>query len=328
MYTRILVPLDGSAFSERALSPARTLARRFGATLDLVHVHEAPPLLGQAPMYDTQYDAEVRRQMHDGHAALAARIVQEGGVTATATFLDGKVVPALRQHAADTGADLIVMTSHGRGGISRAWLGSVADRLIREVDAPVFLVPTKEAYDAAAALTFRRVLVPLDSSDLAEGILDHALAVGTPGETEYHLLTIVSAWPPGNLYPSVTPPVGRRNIERFTGQARRDAEQSLALVVALLGARGVRAHAHVIVSAEQPAQAILDFIAQHDVDVVALATRARSGIGRAILGSVADKVLRAAQVPVLVYHAPTAEESTTPAKDRATAGGAVGAPHD
>ena len=328
MYTRIMVPLDGSAFSERALSPARTLARRFGATLDLVHVHEPPPLFGQAPMYDTQYDAEVRRQMRDAHAALATRVVQEGGVTATATFLDGKVVPALRQHAADTRADLIIMTSHGRGGISRAWLGSVADRLIREVDAPVFLVPTTDAYDAAAALTFRRLLLPLDSVDLAEGVLDHALAIGMPDETEYHLLTVVSAWPPSSLYPAVTPPVGRRNIERFAGQARRDAEKSLAHVAALLGAPDGRVYAHVIVSAEQPAQAILDFIARHNVDVVALATRARSGIGRAILGSVADKVLRAAQVPVLVYHGPTAEGSTTPAKDRATAGGAVGAPHD
>ena len=328
MYTRILVPLDGSAFSERALSPAKALARRFGATLDLVHVHEPPPLFGQAPMYDTQYDAEVRRQMHDAHAALVAGLAEEGGVRATATFLDGRVVPALRRHAADTRADLIVMTSHGRGGVSRAWLGSVADRLIREVDVPVFLVPATDEYAASTTLSFRRVLVPVDGSELADGVLEHALAIGAPHETEYHLLTVVSAWPPTNLYPSVTPTVGRRNIERFTGEARREAERSLARVAGLLGAHGVRAHAHVIVSAEQPAQAILDFMPKHDIDVVALATRARSGIGRAILGSVADKVLRAAQIPVLVYHVPSTAERAGDGKQSHTDRETVGVPHD
>lgn len=327
MYTRILVPLDGSPFSERALSPATTLARRFGAALDLVHVHERPPLLGQAPMYDTQYDAELRLEMRTVHTALAARITQESGVPATATFLDGSVVAALRQHAADTQADLLVMTSHGRGGISRAWLGSVADRLIREVDAPVFLVPST-GKDAGAELRLRRLLVPLDGSHLAEGVLDHAVAIGTPGETEYHLLTVVPAWPPGNLYPNVTPPVGRANVERFTAKARQDAEENLARVAAALRARGVRASTHVVVDAQVPAQSIIDFIAAHTIDVVALATRGRSAIGRAILGSVADKVLRGVPIPVLVYRPATVEESTPRTADRADAAEVVGTPHD
>lgn len=327
MYTRILVPLDGSPFSERALAPATALARRFGAALDLVHVHEPPPLLGQAPMYDTQYDAEVRRGMHAVHSALAARIAEESGVPATATFLDGSVVHALRRHAAETKADLIVMTSHGRGGISRAWLGSVADRLIREVDAPVFLVPST-GKDAGAELRFRRLLVPLDGSHLAEGVLDHAVAIGAPGETEYHLLTVVPAWPPGNLYPDVSPPVGRANVEQFTARARQDAEESLARVAAALRASGVRATTHVVVDADVPAQEILDFIAEHAIDVVTLATRGRSAIGRAILGSVADKVLRGAHIPVLVYRPPTIEESTPPVADRADAAAVVGTPHD
>lgn len=327
MYTRILVPLDGSAFSERALPIAMALAMRSGATLDLVHVHEPPPLLGQAPMYDTRYDADVRAQMHGRHAALAARLAQEDGVTTTATFLDGRVVPALRQHATDTRPDLIVMTSHGRGGVSRAWLGSVADRLIREGGVPVFLVPAAEQYAASTASSLRRVLVPVDGSELADGILEHALAIVAPDEAEFHLLTVVSAWQPTSLYPSVTPALVGGNMEPLIGQARREAEASLARVAGLLGAGGVRAHAHVIVSAEQPAKAILDFVPRHGIDVVALATRSRSGIGRALLGSVADKVLRGAQVPVLVYHAHSTEEHATAARRSDSTKEVVGVPH-
>lgn len=297
MYRTILVPLDGSPFSERALPLALRVARHTGAAVDLAHVHD--------PSVFPHHDAEGKQVMHAALHRLRGRIAARAGLRVTAHFLEGEIVPALRDRIDEGGVDLVVMATHGRGGMSRAWLGSVADALVRELRVPLLLTrPRAPRRRAAAAPPSRRTLVPLDGSPEAEGVLAHAFALGAANQSEVLLLRIVTPLPIAlDLYPDGAmplgdgaSPIGGADIER---QAR-EAERYLHSVAERVRRPGVPVNTHVLVNG-QPARAILDFAHECDADLIALTTHGHGAFARLLLGSVADKVLRGATVPVLMY---------------------------
>ena len=309
VHTRILVPLDGSSHSERALPVALALARRSTGEVELVHVHEPPPAPGRAPMYDTRFDADMRREMRAEFEATAERLRQTTVVPVRTTFLDGPVVVTLEAHAADRRPELIVMTTHGRGGLSRLWLGSVADALVRRAGVPVLLVRGEgPPVDDAAKPVFRHVLVPLDGSPLAEAVLDHAMRLGTPGATTYTLLTVVvPRFIAARPYPGMSTPVDGDDLE----QRRHEAQTYLDRIAADLRRSGATVATRVAVHA-QAAPGILETAAAEAVDLVALATRGRGVIPRLLLGSVADKVVRGAETSALVLRPADAEPTSAP----------------
>ena len=297
VHTKLLVPLDGSSHSERALPVALALARRSVAEVELVYVHEPPPAPGRAPLYDTRFDAEMREDVRAEFEATAERLRQTTDVPVRATFLDGPVVATLEAHAADRRPELIVMTTHGRGGLSRLWLGSVADALVRRAGVPVLLVRGEGALPGdTAAPVFRHVLVPLDGSPLAEGVLDHAMRLGTPGATTYTLLSVVVPRViAARAYPGKSTRVDHDDLE----QRRQEAQTYLDRIATELRRSGATVATHIAVHA-QAAAGILEAAAAESVDLVALATRGRGAIPRLVLGSVADKVVRGAETSALV----------------------------
>ena len=323
MYSSILVPLDGSAFGERALPVALALARRSGARIELVHAHERYVYASGAPMFDARLDEEFSAEMRKSLESLAERLRRKTGLTLTTTFLEGRVTRTLREYIAESGAHLVVMTTHGHGGLSRAWLGSVADQVVRHSTRPVLLVRPGAAAAASAAdePLFRRIVVPLDGSDAAEAALDHAVMLGTPGDTEYALVQVVVPRPilaHAAPYPGGVPVADRGELER----RRAEAREYLDRVRADFEANGFAAKAEVIVH-RQIARGILEYARGYDGDLIALATRGRGGMSRLLLGSVADKVLRGATTPLLMYHPPRVELA-----ERDTRPGAVAAsPH-
>jgi nucleotide-binding universal stress UspA family protein len=214
-------------------------------------------------------------------------------------LLQGRVWEALVRHIEESGADLVVMATHGRGAFSRAWLGSVADALLRHTDRPVLLVRPLED-DAPPPgdedIDFSRILVPLDGSDLGRSILDPALELGSLFGARYHLLRVVSipTESPSPYLPYAMP----MNAGLIEG-ARQAAVTAMDAAAEELRRRGVEADAEVVVDT-QPSHVILTRAAELDSGLVALATHGRSGLSRIVLGSTADKVIRGAPGPVLV----------------------------
>lgn len=321
MHGPILTPLDGSSFGEQALPTALALARRTGAPLELVHVHEPPPSFGNAPMYDTRLDAEQRRAMHAPHAHLAERLAHDHGLTVRAVFLDGPVVATLQQYAEESEARLIVMTTHGRGGVSRAWFGSVADGLVRGVMIPVLLVrPAGEARPDEPL--FHRVLVPLDGSAVAEEVLEQLAVLGEPGTTEYTLLACVDALASRDAFFGVGLDAGGLGGGGGWATALPELvtarEADLARVAERMRRAGARVRTDVVMH-EQAARAILDYAAEHPVDLIALTTHGRGALGRLFMGGTADKVMRGAPVPVLLYRPQGSEVEDAVPPDRGAA---------
>jgi nucleotide-binding universal stress UspA family protein len=300
----ILVPLDGSAFAEQAIPAALGIARRSGARLELALVREPPlPVVRGpgAPVRDARLDQELREADLVYLESVAERLGPEAGGRIGTAFLEGAVVETLERHIGDTAPDLVVMTTHARGGLSRAWLGSVADRLVRRSAAPVLLIrPSESRVPSGPGARFVRVLIPLDGTEAGEAIIEHAIdAAGSEG-VEYTLLRVVSAGP---LY---RPAAWRRRDETPSSRAQRaTVEATLSTTADALRARGLTVSVRVPVN-DDAAQGILQYADESGADLIAMVTRTRGGLERLVLGSVADKVLRSATCPVLLLNPLTA----------------------
>jgi nucleotide-binding universal stress UspA family protein len=313
MLNTILVPLDGSPASEQALPVALVIARLIGATVDLAHVHQVLPYLGLAPAYDDTLDIEEAHRMREPIVALAQRSTEEHGVPVTATLLFGPAASTLEQYVSAHGVRLIVMTTHGRGGLSRALMGNVADRLVRQSATPVLLVrPVDGAVPATAGWPPHRVLVPLDGSRLAEEVLAPLTQFIGPAGTELVLLRVMEPMPSLEPFPDIAGLVdGAATQERLDdadAESVDEAQNYLDGFAGRLPTDHSRVRTHVVVHSS-PARAILEYATAIDAGLVALATHGRSGLARAFAGSVADKVMREATVSVLVVRpAPDPDE--------------------
>jgi nucleotide-binding universal stress UspA family protein len=299
MYRTIMVPLDGSAFGEYALPFALGIARRTRASVQLVHVCTPP---SQAHGAESQQpDRErARGYLTDMAACLSAR----WEVPVSVAVLDGQAAEQLCAHAIAVSADLVVMTTHGYGPLSRMWMGSVVDTLMRRLPMPVLLTrPRDQALDLLEEVhdqVFSHVLIPLDGSALAEEILEPALALGMPFDARYTLVQVLN--PPVLGYaPAVqTVALDAQILEQW----RAVAQEYLDGLAQRLRGQGRQVDTHILFGA--PAMAILDYLYEHPFDLVAMTTHGRNGVARMLLGSVADKVVRGAGVPVLLWR-PAAE---------------------
>jgi nucleotide-binding universal stress UspA family protein len=299
MYRSVLVPLDGSAFAEHALPLALSIARRAGATLHLVQVHVLYPLqepaCGWLPFNPT-LDVEVKEQERAYLAGVVKRLAAGSAVPVTSTLTDGLIVDGILEQVRAQKADLIVMTTHGQGPLTRLWLGSTADALIRLAPSPVLLArPQEGAPDLAREPDLAHVLIPLDGSELAEQVLPRVVALGRLRQAEYTLLRVIES------------PVQSR---RLPTQALAEAQAYLDPVGARLRAEGLIVQTRAVFG-RPVASALLEEARQEVTDLIALATHGRGGFKRLLLGSVADKVLRGATVPVLIYR-PTLMEGGGP----------------
>ena len=292
----IVVPLDGSPFAEHALGYAGAIAGAVGARLRLVLVHELPPPPGtpDAVKLYASVEVAVRKSQRAYLRETAHRLRDRWKVQVTALSPDGPVGPALLRYLNEMEPGLVVMSTHGRGSIGRALLGSVADRVVREAKAPVLLVRAP-----SEGWTPSDILVPLDGSGLAEAALGPAVDLARAAGGR---LTLVQVVVPVS---SVTdPPMSfSGSDERLTDLRRREAQDYLDGVADRIREQGVTASAAAVV-AGSPAGALIDLAGGGHVSLVVMASHGRGGMRRLALGSVADKMVRAASAPVLVIRQP------------------------
>lgn len=303
MYERIMVPVDGSAFSERALRPAMEIARRTGAELHIVQVHVTHTELGYpstvAAFFDVRMDDAMRVRETEHLHSLAGRLSAAAGVRVHTALVDGAIVDRLIQYADDIDADLIVATTHGRGGLSRAVLGSVADELIRSAHVPVLAVRpglTEDGpYEEVSIGDVARILLPLDGTDLAAAGLAPAIALARALHARCTLLRIVS---PLYMLREMNGPPLRLDVDGIAME-REEATTQLEIVARALREQGIDTDYEVLTH-EVPSDAILTHARQIGAGLIVMATHGRGGWRRVALGSVADSVMRAAKVPVLL----------------------------
>jgi nucleotide-binding universal stress UspA family protein len=307
MLRTILVPLDCTPFGEYALPMALSLARCSHARVHLVHVHALPEATyGELTVYDDRrLDEEIRRTEKQYLEKLRQDIEQKTGVTAVLHNVIGDMASGIRGVAETTAADLVVMTTHGRGPIGRFWLGSVADDLVRELKVPLLLVhPQKGAVNLSAQACLEHILIPLDGTPLGERIVEPVATLAKLTGADVTLLRVVTP-----VYPTILPAEAgtfggmavelMERIDQLQAQVKKDSGAYLEQIAKCLRERGLNVRTRVAVE-DQPGSAIIEE-AHKPIDLIAMETHGRHGLSRLLMGSVADKVIRGATIPVLVH---------------------------
>lgn len=308
MFRKLLVPLDRSMVAEQALLPAAGIARALEADVDLMMVLEPHLFSGSSSAHAADEEAAAEKYLEQ----MTRVLVASGPLKTTHAVLHGAIVDSIHSRARAVGADLIVMTSHGRTGLSRAWLGSIADGLVRQSAIPVLMLHATETGGPQRPLDrlFQRILLPLDGSTPANEVLQGAASLAVASGGHIVLLRVVQpiaqtgffAGAPLAIPTSANPfVVPSQVVDRTsTDKAKDDAKAELAAVAAQLVSLGVPDAEMKVVVAQNPAHAIVEFVQAQNITAVAMATHGR-GASRLVVGSVADKVLRASGLPMLLH---------------------------
>ena len=316
----IVVPLDGSRVGEQVLPLAVDLATRQRAGLELVHVFDAlPPYLVQgAPPFDPALDMELRHDRQKYLERVAERLRVAAHLDVTCRMLDGTdVVATLADYLGERRADLAILATHGHGGFSKLWLGSVPEGLMRHSTVPILLVRATHAAAPNEAPQLRRILVPLDLISMDEEVLDEFVAIAAPGPAEFFLLNVrepVSFFEQDALTPNDVPEydVDSAKIERYaTSELAAATEDHLEQVAARIRSRGFAVTAQVVVD-HSPANAILEFADAWKMDLIVLTPQSPASARKLLPGRTTDKVVRGAHIPVLIYRRPSDRDRGVP----------------
>lgn len=306
MYRCVLAPVDGTAFGEHALPLAATIARRAGALLRLVHVHVpmVAPVGLEAVTAVGPWNELLREQAAGYLEQLAARLRTALRAQVCCEVTDGLVPEMLSLHALEVGAELVVMSTHGRAGLRRMWHHCVAEQVMEGVSLPVLLVRPAEPVsepDLSRPCEIHHLLIPVDGSVRAQQLLEHAVTLGRGFRARYTLLRVVEA-PPVRLGARVgSSPFDPRSLEREQILAR----QRLAAFAERMRGAGLEVGAEVRVGRD-PGEEIVRFVRDarggpRPVDLVAMERHLHRGLGSALAVHTTDLVIRDAGVPVLLY---------------------------
>lgn len=322
MYNRIVVPLGGSRFAEEAIPLALTILSRTGGVLSLATVAALGSGYSVREMGSARDEGVEQAERY--MKAVEERIRAAGfkGEVEWSVIPPGNIAASVVRHAREVAADLVVMTTHGRGPMRRAWLGSVADGVIRTSPIPVLLVrppfddPEARSGEGGTEISFtpadwsealsgplfQNVLTTLDGSLRSEVILPLIPPLLEPGAAVTLLQTVPPAAPGG--YPYLPHSIQE---EREQKEVRKETQRYLDDRGGELRAKGHQVEA-VVKTSQHPGAAILKHAAQSGCDLIAMSTAGRGGVARLLLGSTADKVIRGSGVPVLVHRDRPGEE--------------------
>lgn len=291
MYNKMLVPLDGSRLSEVVFPYAKDLAARLGLDIILLHVH-SPKESEVMPLHQAyiEYKAQViKRQLRDWQKKIG------GGLEAKKLEVRGELTTGYSPeeiicYAEKNNVDLILMATHGRSGVRRWVLGSVADKVLCVSSIPIWLIrasaPERVTYDKWPRKT---LLVPLDGSVLAEKVLPHVeILAKQPGKPTVDVV----------LFRVIEHPTTSGQYFRNIPENREEIEQYLANIVTRLKNAKIKVKSKI--SSGDPAEQIVDYGRKNPFSIIVMSTHGHSGVSRWFYGSVATRVLEHAANPIFL----------------------------
>jgi nucleotide-binding universal stress UspA family protein len=297
MYTRILIPLDGSKIAEQVLPYARFLAKALSLPVELLQAADPEALaLLTDPAHSRYADTVWADKINTGRAYLDAVARSFEGTRVQCLVEKGKAEDVVIDNAAADKNTLIVMATHGRSGIQRWVLGSVADKVLHGSPNHMFLVRATEQGKREGAATLKTVVVPLDGSALAEQVLPYVtdLAKKITLKVVFIRAYALPASATGDEFVTYT--------EELISGIESEARDYLATKVEEAKQNGIT-DVVPIVKFGYGAEEIISVARETPDNLVAMCTHGRSGVGRWVLGSVTERVVRHSGDPVLIIRA-------------------------
>ncbi len=305
----LLVPTDFSASADAAMDHAVSLANRFHATLHLLHVVNDPGTglygLGDAEVQIDRLKEETRSKVRDRLYEMAPDSSVVEVRTAVAQRLNVDVTDAIQDYVGEHAIDLVVMGTHGRGGLGQLVLGSVANTVIRRSTCPVMTVREREeASNSSLEVDYQNLLAPIDFSDHSRTALRLSKTVADRYGATQHLLFVAEKRVLPTFSDTGIPGVG---VVEMDPEIVANAEAALEELNADVGGAEVESTYHV--REGDVSQDIIDFAEANDTDLIVMATRGLTGIDRFVLGSNTERVARAAPCPVLTVPSTPGEQT-------------------
>lgn len=287
MYKTVLVPLDGSSLAENALHYATPLAEAEEGRMVLVRAINTTDLAIDIVGQITYPDPSVEEVQSSAEKYLDFVSLTHGYPRTDIITYTGRPATMILECEQKTRANLIVMSTHGRSGVSRWMLGSVTEKVLQQAQVPMLIVRDRRP--------LKRILVPLDGSTRAEIIMRHAIHLATVFDAELTLLRVLAKKRDSLTSRIVTLLPDAINATAPAIEPDQDTKY-------LLDAAKRLVPTHIPVKVQEqvgdPAEMILQVSRGHDL--IAMSTHGYSGLERYLYGSVMEKVLRAADRPMLI----------------------------
>ena len=291
MFKNILVPLDGSATAEAVLPFVQEIASRSGAQIVLTTAVQS------VGVWDATMDSQIlNREEETAVQYLASKAEGITAGPAKVRVVRGDAADCILRVAADEKADLIAISTHGRSGLSRWLFGSVATKVLEGAETPVLFLRPKEGEDKGApGPVVHKILVPLDGSESAVEALpvieDFAKTMGA-SLVLFHTVAPIAAYPGFEA-------AGAAAIGNVVEDLQAQAKAILSRTAEEVRSRGIEVSTAIVL--DTAVEGIIRAADELKVDLIAIGTHGRGGLGRMVLGSVADGVVRrGADLPCLV----------------------------
>jgi nucleotide-binding universal stress UspA family protein len=298
MYSKILIPLDGSSTSEKVLPFARILAHTLKLPVELLEVVDISAATAHVAADKARYldtiIAEGERASREHLAEVAASFA---GVHVSCRVERSRPADAIIARAEAEPGTLIAMATHGRSGINRWIMGSVAEKVLRGSTNPLLLVRAREEASTGRAVNLKSIVVPLDGSGLAESVLPTVAEIAQRLDVEIVLcrayeLAASTYYGSEDYLPK---------YDEILRELKVEVEEYLQNKITELKACGVTKASWVALEGAGAEESVR-YAKGHPDGLVAMSTHGRSGVTRWTLGSVTEKVVRHSNQPVLVMH--------------------------
>ncbi|PCR90514.1 universal stress protein [Natrinema ejinorense] len=299
MYDSILVPIDGSDHAVRAAEHGLALARWFDAT---VHVLTVVDVAAAGGVFNAGgVDAEFVQRLEAEAETATERIeaIADGSETVRTALQRGSPADVILEYAAENGIDLIAMGTHGRTGVNRYVAGSVTEHVVRRSDVPVLTARVADRSEWTGG--YDEVLLPTDGSEEASAAVDHGLGIATKADARVHAVNIVDV---SNVAGTPNVAASRKLLSQFESQGER-ATEAIATRARDAGLEAVTA-----VQEGFPASGLLEYAAENEIDLIAMGTHGRTGLGRVLLGSTTERLIRRAGMPVLAVKSSSGDSNS------------------
>lgn len=300
MYTKMLVPLDGSKTAEKVLPHARYLAAKLKIPIELLAVIDIAELAAHIPAIKARsFDTLIEEDVRSSEQYLRSVAASFRDATVICTVEKGRPHETIIKKGDSDPAMLITMATHGRSGLNRFLLGSVTEKVLRGAANPLLLVRATEEAKFDGEIGFNTILVPLDGSELAETILPMAAGVAKKMDSE---LVVVRAYQfPYNTYAADDGYYTAKYYDLISA-VREESKDYLENKVAQLKKLGLEKVSS-LAQEGYAADEIISMGRKIPNSLIAMCSHGRSGVRRWVLGSVTENVVRHTINPVLVMRA-------------------------
>jgi nucleotide-binding universal stress UspA family protein len=307
MFDLILVPLDGSQLAECVLPHSAAIARSFDAEVTLLRMLEKHQAGASGQLFDL-----VNWQISKTKAALYLEKTkthfQELGLRVHAAVLEGLVAEGIAEYALNQGMKLVVLSSHGRNGVTQWGISSITQKIILSAQTSLLIVRAHASYESEIPV-YQRILVPLDGSQRAENVLPIITQLAQIHRSQIHLVQVIQTPEMARQMPPTPEDIDLSN--RVVARNREEAERYLEQVKSRSVLEGIPIQTH-LVTGDNAAVELHRVTEQEHIDMVALSAHGYSGNHQWPYGSIVNNFILYGKAPLLIVQDQPAKQEPIP----------------